>query len=307
MRFAFISKWAQAFVSRDGNAIAGLAGEELISRLKERELLFGSEGQYSFGESSPWPRDPEKDVLVRTMEEGQAEIIYYAWTSEPRVTVWKEKLSYELQGEDYRVVSEELIFYDNISSGEEFAEAYDVYSDGEGSYLASISGTRMDYSANEAGQDLCLTAALSSSMQYRPLFEPEEAAMMLLNLAEEAVEVEVLNTWSTGALSRLSSPLTGWEDFEAGDGVTDLLLHFTRDNVTIKLSMLYSGQGIWIPGDYKVNSAWRFSLLDWDEVRSRHLSVNDDPDWSDIICIGEIPKKRSSCTGIMTRSAPVRE
>ncbi len=297
LRFAFISKWAQAFVSRDGNAIAGLAGEELISRLKERELLFGSEGQYSFGESSPWPRDPEKDVLVRTMEEGQAEIIYYAWTSEPRVTVWKEKLSYELQGEDYRVVSEELIFYDNISSGEEFAEAYDVYSDGEGSYLASISGTRMDYSANEAGQDLCLTAALSSSMQYRPLFEPEEAAMMLLNLAEEAVEVEVLNTWSTGALSRLSSPLTGWEDFEAGDGVTDLLLHFTRDNVTIKLSMLYSGQGIWIPGDYKVNSAWRFSLLDWDEVRSRHLSVNDDPDWSDIICIGEIPEKKIKLYG----------
>lgn len=113
---------------------------------------------------------------------------------------------------------------------------------------------------------------------------------MLLNLSEEAVEAEVLNTWSTGAASRFISPIT--ETY-----VTDLLLHFTRDNVTIKLSMLYSGLGIWIPGEYKANPSYRFSLLDWDEVRSRNLSVNNDPDWSDIVCIGEIPEKKIKLYG----------
>lgn len=292
LRLAFIREWAKAFVSRDGNAIAGLAGEELISQLRERELLFGSEGQYSFGESSPWPRDPEADVVVRTMEEEQAEIIYYAWTSEPRVTVWKEKLSYELQGERYMAVSEELIFYDSISSGEEFAEAYDVYGNGAGSYYAAVSGTRMDYSGNGAGQDLCMTAVLSSGTRYFPLYEPEAAVMMLLNLSEEAVEVEVLNSRRNGAASRLGIQDTDSDDFTSGDGVTDLLLHFTGDNVTIKLSAAqYGVSGIWIPTDYRADPVYRFTLLDWDEVRSRRLSVNDDPDWSDIICIGEIPEK----------------
>lgn len=219
----FIGEWTRAFVGRDAEGIAGLCGDELLSEpelpeqasmpesIGERKqarfhgLLMQENGRYSFGESEAWPRDPVADVVIRTLEEDRAEIVYYAWTEESRVTVWKETLSYELRAGRYVAVSEELVFYDNISSEGDFAEAYDLYADLSG-YKMAVDGSRMDYSSNGAGEALERAAMLGSSMEYRPLFEDsKQAAIMLLNLSEDEafVEVKVLESYRFGAAVRL--------------------------------------------------------------------------------------------------------
>lgn len=315
----FIGEWAEAFVARDGDGIAGLCGEELLSKLESglpeyasmpeavweqqkqagfQGLLVQENGQYHFAEAEAWPRDSEADVVIRTMEEGRAEIIYYAWTEEPRVTVWKETLSYELGDQGYAVTSEELIFYDNISSERDFAEAYDIYSV-LGYYNMAVDGSRIDYSSNGAGEELGRTALLSSSMKYRSLFEdPGKAAIMLLNLSEDSVEIKVLDSHKYGAASRLGQE-EGADSGSAGDGITDIDITFPReDGLPVRISMVqYGSGGIWIPVSYTPNPFYRLLDLDWDEIRARDLSVNDDPDWQDIVCIGEIPEQRIKLYG----------
>lgn len=302
---AFIGEWIRAFVSRNGTEIAALATNEAIVQMKENELISGSEGRYSFRESDSWPGDPETDVLVRSMDGEKAEIIYYAWSSDYLVTVWKEVLFYELREGKYVVTSEELIWYDNISSMAEFAEAYDVSAaiDGSGFYYVSIDGTGMDYSSNGAGEELNREALLSSSLEYRALFEPENAAVMLLNLSEDAVEVQVRRTMrSVDAVER-----SGKSDIAGGGDMADLEIAFSEDGASVMISMVQCGSiGIWVPVNYRVYPLYRFMELDWDEVRSKKLSVNDDPEWSDIVCIGEIPEKKiklygyndSECSGM---------
>lgn len=301
---AFIGKWTWAFVSRNGDGISALATNEVIEQMKGNELLLevlpGSEGQYSFRESDSWPGNPETDVLVRCMDGEKAEIIYYAWSSDYLVTVWKEILFYELREGKYVVTSEELIFYDNISSMAEFAEAYDVSAaiDGSGIYYVSIDETGMDYSSNGAGEELNREALLSSSLEYRALFEPESAAVMLLHLSEDAVEVQVRRTMrSVDAVER-----SGKSDIAGGGDMADLEIAFSEDGASVMISMVQCGSiGIWVPVNYRVYPLYRFMELDWDEVRSKKLSVNDDPEWSDIVCIGEIPEKKIKLYGYNDR------
>lgn len=304
---AFIGEWTRAFVGRDADRIADLCGEEMLPFLSLPEsasmpegvweqagfrgLLRQENGRYGFGESKAWPRDPEEDVVIRTMEENRAEIIYYAWTEEPRVIVWKEVLSYELREGQYAATSEELIFYDNISSEGDFAEAYDIYAD-LACYHMAVDGGRMDYSGNGAGEELERRAVLSSSMEYRPLFEdPKQAAIMLLNLSEdeELVEVKVLEQYRYGAASRL-----GLDEYMGElDGIAALSIAFPReDGVPVRVGMVqYGSSGIWIPVDYSPDPFKRLLDMNWDQVRARNLSVDDDPDWQDIVCISEIPKE----------------
>lgn len=293
---AFIGKWTEAFVSRNGTEIAELATSEAIVQMKENELVSGSEGRYSFRESDSWPGNPETDVLVRSMDGEKAEIIYYARSSDYLVTVWKEILFYELREGKYVITSEELIWYDNISSMAEFAEAYDVSAaiDGSGIYYVGIDGTGMDYSSNGTGEELNREALLSSSLEYRALFEPESAAVMLLNLSEDAVEVQVQRTMRSGDAVERSGKI----DIAGGGDLADLEIAFSEERASVKISMVrYGSIGIWVPVNYRVYPLYRFMELDWDEVRSKNLSLNKDPDWSDIVCIGEIPEKKIKLYG----------
>lgn len=320
---AFIREWTEAFVSRDAEGIADLCGEELLSELElvlpayasmpesawEQQkqvqtrfhgLLWQESGQYRFGEAGAWPRDPAADVVIRSMEEERAEIIYYAWTDEPRVIVWKEILCYEQREGRYEAVSEELIFYDNIASMRDFSEAYDIYANLSG-YLMAVDGSRMDYGSNGAGEELGRTAMLSSSMKYRPLLEdPRQAAVMLLNLTEDEdfVKIKVLESHEYGAASRLGQDRVSG-DGTAGDGVANLSIDFPReDGLPVRLSMVqYGSGGIWIPVDYRPDPFQRLLEMPWDEIKARNLSVQDDPNWQDIVCIGEIPEKKIKLYG----------
>ncbi|MCM1388131.1 MAG: hypothetical protein NC231_12445 [Bacillus sp. (in: Bacteria)] len=87
---ALIEDYAEAFYSRDGAAIAD-----------------------SYRYTIDW-------------ENEKADIWYYAWTSDPHITVWKEEKYYIKDGGEYRLADGNLEYMDSISSKEEFDKAYRI-------------------------------------------------------------------------------------------------------------------------------------------------------------------------------------
>lgn len=266
---AFLRQWTAAFVNRDGGSIAALASEEALADLRERDLLQGSAGSYSFGESSLWPLDPEADVWVIDRGEGTAKINYYAWTSERYATVWTERLSFEERDGSYVVTGEELTWHDAISSAEEFQEAYPF-----------LNGTRMDYLTNGAG--LWENVLLSSYRKaYEALYEPETAAVRLLNLTEDSSEMTVERLWEND------------NSFTVG-----LQLTFLRGaKYSVEINMVCLGGIIWVPQDYYLEPAFQLRKVDWDAVRRQELSVGDELSQEGIRCIARIPEEEITLYG----------
>ncbi len=261
-----LRKWARAFVNRDGAQIADMSSEELKAGLRERELLAGTEGSYSFGLSSPWPADENTDFFIRRYDGSEAEIIYYAYTSEPHVTSWGERLSYEWNGEKYVMTGETLTWHDSISSGAEFEEAY----------CWRIDGTMLDYTRNGLGEALNDNAFRSDGGAYEELFSPESAAVCLLNLSADADDVRITRRG---------------KDTE---GLVGLDITFSEDGGTYAVSMIqpYGKNGIWVPADYRVDVVVRFMDADWDKVREiPYTGTFGSGEIQEIICLGEIPEE----------------
>ena len=158
--------------------------------MMKEQLLVIDEGDTIFGWSSPWPMwdtsdENSKGYTITTYYDGKntAEILYYAWTSDPHVTVWKEDITFEERDGSYKVTDENIRFLDYIVSGTEFDEAY-----------PQINGTPMDYTVNGMYDALVMNSLLSSSMLYQNLKDPVLAAKYLLNLLdnENKVQVEAL-------------------------------------------------------------------------------------------------------------------
>ena len=79
----------------------------------------------AFGFSSPvflWGEGSGYEVI--SAESGEAEILYYGWTSDPHVEVWREKLVFSVQDGAYVVTGEEIQFLNDIASLEEYEAAY---------------------------------------------------------------------------------------------------------------------------------------------------------------------------------------
>ena len=120
---AFATDYANAFVGRDGRAMVDLYIDEETA-FKNVILLEEMEGEYTFGYSSPWP----DEYRMTVDEEGQkVSIRYYASTSDPHVTVWKEQMSFTETESGYRVTGSDFQIFDSISSLEEYQEAYGVF------------------------------------------------------------------------------------------------------------------------------------------------------------------------------------
>ncbi len=254
----FLKEWTGAFVSRNGNTIAALVTKETLEDLQSRELLTGTQGQRSFGESSPWPVEENEDVLLYSFDDKHAEIYYYAWTSEPHVTVWRESLTYEMREKGYVVTKEEIRYLDNISSGEEFSAAL--------LGGTAIDGTRLDYRYSGAGKALNDNALLSSTTLYLDLFEPESAALALLNISKDEEEVKVERIWKESLkdpfmeLSGGAQEDNAWEE----NNSVDLEITFLKDNESVRITMIqsYGRGGIWIPQNYAPSPMYRFMQLD---------------------------------------------
>lgn len=130
-RLRFLDTYANTYCERNGDKIVGMYADEETA-YQSLPYLDQTEGVYSFGLSSPWPNE-FRCVLTEELGAGregenQAEIWYYAWTSDPHVVVWKEELRFVWSGTEgegnYQVTGSELRYLDNISSKEEFDEAY---------------------------------------------------------------------------------------------------------------------------------------------------------------------------------------
>lgn len=220
----FASKWAQAFCDRDGTTLY----EMTSSRVQEEmELIEMQNGTVPFGMSSPWPMNTENNYVIYHVDttENSVEILYYAMTSDPHITVWKEKIFLTRSEDQLTVTAEELHFLDSISTLEEFTMAYP---DGK------INGTAMDYATNGFGEILNNNAMLSSNNAYIDLFTPDRAAVFLLNLQNNRQEVQI-----------------DYEILEEGmeEVVVKITFLQTGDTVTVKMVQLYGKNGIWIPQD----------------------------------------------------------
>lgn len=120
----FVENYANAFCARFGEALVGAYREEETA-FDHIIMLEKVDGEYTFGFSSPWP--DEFRYVVREQEnkeEALGEIWYYAWTSDPHVSVWKEEIVFEEVEDRYYVVDGSMIYLDQIDSKEEFEEAY---------------------------------------------------------------------------------------------------------------------------------------------------------------------------------------
>lgn len=223
-QYQLAENWAKAFCDRDGEAILSISSESLQESLQEEQLLVAGDGFSSFGWSSPWPWASEKDYRIVRVTENSAEILFYAWVSDPHITVWGEKLTFRNEENGKMLVNaaslEEL---DYICEGDTYARAYP---DG-------ITGTRMDYLVNGAGEALNQNALSNRDSQfYAKLFEPESAAVYLLNLLDNPNKVEV----TAGSVR--------------DDGSVPVTIHFMEtiyDDVTVDMIQPYGEEGIWIP------------------------------------------------------------
>lgn len=215
--------WAQAVCGRDGNRIAELCTKEVREQLKQEELLSGTEGDYSFGWSSPWPWEAQYRMIECKPQE--TVILYYAWTSDPHVTVWQERLVWRLEDSGYLAAESSMYYLDGISDSESFETAYG----------GGISGTPMDYLTNGAGEALHGNALQNrqDGWYYPELFAPQTAARILLNLAEDEEKVAV----SAG-------------DIQA-DGSVEVSITFQEEGkkAAVKMIQPYGTDGIWIPQD----------------------------------------------------------
>ncbi len=231
----YVKQWAEAFCSRDGQTIIELTEENLREELSDTlGLSWGVDDNNkpyaAFGWSSPWPwGGDENNYRILSASEDKAVILYYAWVSDPHVTVWREELSYTVQDGKFQVTSQQLQFLDGICIADEF---YAAYPDGV------INGTMMDYYAyNDAGETLNSNAkntdmALSG---YAELDQPDTAAISLLNILRNenkvTVNVEYTNAQETQAVVTFA---------------------FLEDASTAKVRMIkpYGEDSIWLPQTY---------------------------------------------------------
>lgn len=120
---AFATAYANYFVGRDGNGLAGLYIDEETA-YENVPLLEEENGVYTFGYSSPWP-----DEFRMTVDEEAQKVSlrYYACSSDPHVTVWKEEMTFAGTPDGYRVTGSQIKVFDSISTAEEFEEAYQIF------------------------------------------------------------------------------------------------------------------------------------------------------------------------------------
>ncbi len=264
--YKVLEQWAQAFIERDAKGIVALSSEEVEASFRERELLMGSDGQDSFGMSSSWPVDVDNDYKIYQYDETKAEVYYYARTSDPHITCWKETLEYEWIDNEFVITDEQLTYFDDISSGAEFEEAYH----------GLINDTMMDYTYNGLGRVLNEHVLASSLLysEYSDLCIPEKAAIRLLNLSDDSEKVVITRR-------KLKT-----------EDLVGLDILFEEDDVVVTISMMrpYDSMGIWVPVNFTVDVVARFMNVDWSEVQAipfeeQIVSVDD------ILCIGEIPEK----------------
>lgn len=222
-------KWAQALCTGDGTTIVSMAGQEVIDQFVEMGVIerHGDNVYFSFG-SSPMLMWPDGSIPYKIVAQDDVnhtvDILYYAWTSDPHVVVWREQITLTPRIDKYVVSGEKLAYLDDISTVEEFLFAYPF----------GIRDTLMCYyEGNSLGESLNNNALLSSGNYYRDLFDPATAVYDLLNIGNKGnmrTEVETSGDMNSCGV-KISFP----------DGM-----------INISMCRPYGEYGIWVPYDYHV-------------------------------------------------------
>lgn len=112
--------WGRAFCGRDGAAMAALLSDSL--KMEEHGYEKMADGSYDVGWSSPWPWGD--DFRINYAYDGNEIILYYyALTSDPTVTLWKQVLTVEEHDGEYRV-ADWTTQTEPVSSAAGFRERY---------------------------------------------------------------------------------------------------------------------------------------------------------------------------------------
>ena len=223
-------KWAQAISNGDGQTIVSMASGEVIEQFQKEGVLerYGDNVRFSFGSSPmfiPWSNDMIPYTIVSQDDSNHTvDILYYTWTSDPHIYVWREQLTFTPTNDEYIVSKESIICYDNITTLEDFLLAYPM----------GIRETLMNYyEVNSLGEQLEKNALLSSNNLYKDLFDPALAACHLLNIGNKGKMLTEVET--SGDVDSRSVKIT------FPDGI-----------IEISVCRPYSENGIWIPYDYVV-------------------------------------------------------
>lgn len=226
----FANDWGRAFCERNSEKIAAMSTAEAKENLKEHAFLEEVNGSYQLGMSSPWPWNEDTDYQIVNISDTNAEILYYARTSDPHVTVWKETLELVTENDTFLAASEQLEIFDDIRTEEEFKRAYPN----------GISNTPMDYLWDDTAESLNQNVLLSSSWIYKTLAEPGEAAIYLLNLSKDT-KASVTDSSDSISEENLVTFATVNLEFPDGSQTTIRMIQPFNEN--------FDGRGIWIPQD----------------------------------------------------------
>lgn len=218
----YVEGWAKKFCERDGEAIAEICSKEMIGSLMKENLLSVAGNGYELGQSSPWPWNPETDYRILDYNESHASILYYAQTSEPHVTVWRQEITYSVENGKFIVKGQSIDYLDNIVTQEEFYAAYP-----EG----IINETGMDYLKTGLSDDLIRNAESNrNSEPYCYLYDPESSARYLLNILNNENKVTV-SSWANG-----------------NEGIVHVTFSFHEMGGMVTVTMKQMEEdGIWLP------------------------------------------------------------
>jgi len=174
---AFVESYAEAFSSRAGKDVVALYVDEETA-LENVLLLEKEDGEYTLGMSSPWPYEFRYQIYP---EENRADIYYYAWTSDPHITVWQEKIQCIMIEGEYRVAEDFYRIFDSIASKEEFDRAYRIQDDYQFvDYKENGFVDAINYQREEG----------TSSVDNTVYAEPIRAAEHILNLTDGTGRVD---------------------------------------------------------------------------------------------------------------------
>lgn len=226
--------WAEAFCSRDGQALYDLFDPERREEFYGMEIVQSTpEDSYiAIGWSSPWAMDH----LYTIETNGEQTIFtYYPMTSNPHRWVWKQKVSWKQVDGSWYGYEEEFVQYEQIVAAAEFTEAYS----------GGIAGTPMDYRTDSEGWEAALEELAQSEEVYRRLLTtPDRAAEYLLNLHGGVGEV-----------------------IQQGDKEASVIYRFA-DESQAALIMKQSENGeIWLPEDIIENGVYKQLTADQESIQ----------------------------------------
>ncbi|MCM1045478.1 MAG: M56 family metallopeptidase [Candidatus Gastranaerophilales bacterium] len=123
----FLMRWARAVADRDADAVYGMLSPALQADAEQLGVYEVDDGEWVMGWSSPFVSEDVSPIIVMNVEDGKisAEITYPAMTSDPLWWVWKDYITLEKQGEEWQVAQWEQRDFFEISSYQDFKEAYE--------------------------------------------------------------------------------------------------------------------------------------------------------------------------------------